>query len=113
MDGGAGRFEREPLFALTASDERNQNIGRNLVEARRAAQLLGDVELMAAPPQIKKTMAAVMVESSKRDSISPVPTGVAAAVRRFEPHFNEAMFPHKAQPHSITSRVLFTDAEDE
>lgn len=64
-------------------------------------------------PFVKKTMAAALVESTKRQSLVLVPKAVAEAMLRFFPLFNKAMYPHKAPRASTANRLLFTDSEDE
>jgi hypothetical protein len=64
-------------------------------------------------PTVKKTMAAALVENTKKQSIAFIPKDVAKATHRFLPLFNKALFPHKAPPASTANRLLFTDAEDE
>jgi hypothetical protein len=64
-------------------------------------------------PTMKKTMAASLVENTKKQSIAFVPKDVAKATRRFLPLFNKALFPRKASPASTADRLLFIDAEDE
>lgn len=60
----------------------------------------------------KKTIAAALVERSKKQSIALVPKEIAKLARRFFPLFNPALFPHKPPPVSVANRVLFTDSED-
>lgn len=64
-------------------------------------------------PNIKRTMAAALVESTKKQTIALVPNDIAAAMARFTPLFNKSLFPHRAPPAAVVNRLLFTDAEDE
>ena len=64
-------------------------------------------------PNTKRTKAAALVESSKKQTIALVPKDVAAAMERFSPLFNKGLFPHTAPPATAANRLLFTDAEDE
>ncbi|KAL8160533.1 hypothetical protein V2J09_002070 [Rumex salicifolius] len=61
----------------------------------------------------KKTLAASLVESSKKQSVALVPKRIAELSRQFYQLFNPALFPHKPPPLAVANRVLFTDAEDE
>lgn len=63
------------------------------------------------PP--KKTLAASIVESTKKQSIALVPKNISKLAQRFVPLFNPALFPHKPPPAAVANRVLFTDSEDE
>jgi hypothetical protein len=64
-------------------------------------------------PTVKKTMAAALVEKTKKQSIVFVPKNVAKATHQFLPPFKKGLFPHKASPASTVNRLLFTEAEDE
>ncbi|KAL3699785.1 hypothetical protein R1sor_017807 [Riccia sorocarpa] len=99
--------EREPLFTLHEGWFRRSSKPRTF-------SLTGECLPGSAPRvQIKKTMAAALVESTKRESLALVPKDVARAVERFLPIFNPALFPHKPPPIAAANRLLFTDAEDE
>ncbi|KAH9627343.1 hypothetical protein KSS87_020298 [Heliosperma pusillum] len=60
----------------------------------------------------KKTMAATLVENTKKQSVALVPQQIAKLAQPFYPLFNSALFPHKPPPSSVANRVLFTDSED-
>ncbi|XP_035545499.1 uncharacterized protein LOC108982101 isoform X2 [Juglans regia] len=62
------------------------------------------------PP--KKTLAAALVESTKRQSVASVPKEIAKLAQRFFPFFNPSLFSHKPPPAAVVNGVLFTDAED-
>jgi len=64
-------------------------------------------------PKLKKTMAAALVESTKKQTIAVVPKDIASAMERFSTLFNFNLFPHKAPPATAANRLLFTDTEDE
>eukprot|EP01018_Ginkgo_biloba_P014649 Gb_20931 [translate_table: standard] len=101
--------EREPLFPLCGTDpglQAQKKSGRGVV-------LLGPNVVSSAQPQQKKTMAAALVESTKRQSVALVPKDIVKVVQRFYPLLNPALFPHKPPPAATANRVLFTDAEDE
>lgn len=66
----------------------------------------------ASDQKSKKTIAAALVERSKKQSIALVPKEIAKLAQRFFPLFNPALFPHKPPPVSVANRVLFTDSED-
>ena len=61
----------------------------------------------------KKTLAAMLVESTKKQSIALVQKEVAKLAQRFLALFNPALFPHKPPPAAVVNRILFTDSEDE
>ncbi|XP_002964790.2 uncharacterized protein LOC9659924 [Selaginella moellendorffii] len=63
--------------------------------------------------QVKKSLAALLVENTKKQVIALVPKGIVAAAQRFLPFFNPALYPHKPPPAATANRLLFTDAEDE
>lgn len=93
--------EREPLFLLPSVSyavEVNEHGNR--------------VPSSSSQP-IKKSLAAALVETTKKQSVALVPKEVAKLAQKFFPLFNQALFPHKPPPVSVTNRVLFTDAEDE
>lgn len=64
-------------------------------------------------PKLKRTMAAALVESTKKQTIAVVPKDIASAMERFSSLFNTNLFPRKAPPASAANRLLFTDVEDE
>lgn len=104
-------FKKEPLFPFHGSEslaEENAEIlgGTTVPPAKVSSYAGGD-----QPP--KKTLAAVLVESTKKQSIALVPKQIAELAQRFLPLFNPALFPHKPPPTPVANRVLFTDAEDE
>lgn len=107
--------EREPLFMISISDQREGDARKNLKARPSSLSFHFKESLPVSAPRIpiKKTMAAALVESTKKESLALVPKDVANAVQRFLPFFNEALFPHKPPPMAAAARLLFTDAEDE
>ncbi|CAM0952735.1 unnamed protein product [Alopecurus aequalis] len=111
VDGTADntRSRKEPLFPLpvlsTGQDANNvsQDGSNNVSTASPASP---------RQSQPKKTLAATLVESTKKESIAPVPFEIATLTQRFYPLFNISLFPHKPPPATLVNRVLFTDAED-
>ncbi|KAM0884960.1 hypothetical protein ACQ4PT_030659 [Festuca glaucescens] len=111
VDGTAEkiRSRKEPLFASpalsTGKDANNvsQDKSNNVSTASPAS-----------PGQLhpKKTLAATLVESTKKETIALVPFDIARLAQRFYPHFKFFLFPHKPPPAAMVHRVLFTDAED-
>ncbi|KAL5840440.1 hypothetical protein ACOSQ3_013111 [Xanthoceras sorbifolium] len=104
-------FEREPLFpfpSLPSLVEANGEVskGRNLPPANTVPSSLSQ-------QPSKKSLAAALVESTKKQSVALVPKEISKLVRRFFPIFNPSLFPHKPPPTAVANRVLFTDAEDE
>ena len=103
--------EREPLFPLDnpSSSEANGEVLRGTTA--RDTQTVPFSPISDQPP--KKTLAAAIVERTKKQSVAPVPKEIAKLAQRFFPLFNPALFPHKPPPAPVANRVLFTDAEDE
>lgn len=102
-------FEREPLFplpCLPSSPDAN-------CEALRGSMSSAVKTSSSCQQQPKKTLAAALVESTKKQSVALVPKEVAKLAHNFFPFFNPALFPHKPPPAAVVNRVLFTDAEDE
>ncbi|KAL9384276.1 hypothetical protein Peur_024599 [Populus x canadensis] len=102
--------EKEPLFYLPHSPllgEANEVMRGNVpLAANRVTSSTGQ-----QPP--KKTLAASIVESTKKQSVALVPKDISKLAQRFFPLFNPVLFPHKPPPAAVANRVLFTDSEDE
>ncbi|KAK7359775.1 hypothetical protein VNO77_01740 [Canavalia gladiata] len=108
QSGCDSRVEKEPLFPFVSSvAEANNEISSGTAS--------GAVNAATTSPgqQPKKTLAAMLVESTKKQSIALVPKEVAKLAQRFLSMFNPALFPHKPPPAAVVNRVLFTDSEDE
>lgn len=60
----------------------------------------------------KKSLAAVLLENTMKESIAFVPKEIVALAQRFYAFFNEALYPHKPPPPPVANRVCFTDSED-
>ncbi|CAA6653925.1 unnamed protein product [Spirodela intermedia] len=60
----------------------------------------------------KKSLAATLVERTKKQSIALVPSDIASLAQTFHTLFNPLLFPHKPPPPPVANRVLFTDSED-
>lgn len=90
-------IEKEPLFPFSSSV-----VGAN-----------STVSSSPDKKQPKKTLAGMLVESSKKQSIALVPKEVASTTQRFLAFFNPALFPHKPPLAASVNRTLFTDSEDE
>ncbi|KAK1557939.1 hypothetical protein Q3G72_034534 [Acer saccharum] len=104
-------FEREPLFPCPSSPslvEANGEVskGRNLPPANTVPSSVGQ-------QPSKKSLAAALVESTKKQSVALIPKEISKLAQRFFPIFNPSLFPHKPPPMAVANRVLFTDAEDE
>lgn len=101
-------YEREPLFPLPCLlplAEANSFRGSSPPTANPGAS--------SSSQQPRKTLAATLVESSKKQSVALVPKEIAKLAQRFFPLFNPSLFPHKPPPAAVANRVLFTDSEDE
>ncbi|RYR13427.1 hypothetical protein Ahy_B04g070432 isoform A [Arachis hypogaea] len=100
---------KEPLFPFSSpSAEANSAVSSGTTN--------GAVNTISPSPgqqQPKKTLAAMLVESTKKQSIALVPKEVAKLAQRFVPLLNPSLFPHKPPPAAVVNRVLFTDSEDE
>ncbi|XP_015959826.1 uncharacterized protein LOC107483729 [Arachis duranensis] len=100
---------KEPLFPFSSpSAEANSAVSSGTTN--------GAVNTISPTPgqqQPKKTLAAMLVESTKKQSIALVPKEVAKLAQRFVPLLNPSLFPHKPPPAAVVNRVLFTDSEDE
>lgn len=96
------RFEREPLFPLCTFPNSSEPDGQGLILSSPASK-----------KKPKKTMSATLIEKAKNQSVALVPREIAKLAQRFCLLFNPALYPHKPPPAALTSRVLFTDSEDE
>lgn len=105
----SNHFEQEPLFPLQSIDACSQAMKKSA----RGVISSGKGIVSSIHPTQKKTMASVMVENTKRQSVALVSKNIVNVVQRFFPFFNAALFPHKPPPAATANRVLFTDAEDE
>ncbi|KAI5447216.1 hypothetical protein KIW84_014895 [Lathyrus oleraceus] len=102
-------IEKEPLFPFSSSAA-----GANSeVSSRTISGANNTVSFSPGKQQPKKSLAAMLVESTKKQSIALVPKEVANSTQRFLAFFNPALFPHKPPPAAVVNRMLFTDSEDE
>lgn len=99
------RAEKEPLFPLP--DSRLYDVSGT---SSSASNVVPSSPSQQTP---KKSLAATIVESTKKQSVALVPRAISKLAQRFFPLFNPALFPHKPPTGTIANRVLFTDAEDE
>ncbi|KAL5578841.1 hypothetical protein UlMin_011283 [Ulmus minor] len=104
-------FEREPLFPLPGLPVFAS--AKCEVSNRTSPTAMSTVSSSPSKYPPKKTLAATLVESTKKQSVALVPREIANLCQRFFPMFNPALFPHKPPPSAVANRVLFTDAEDE
>ncbi|KAG6641690.1 uncharacterized protein LOC122275671 [Carya illinoinensis] len=110
--GSDAPFVREPLFpfpCFPSYPEANCEVLRGPTIASAVKTV--PISPIQQPP--KKTLAAALVESTKRQSVALVPKEISKLAQRFFPLFNPSLFPHKPPPAAVVNRVLFTDAEDE
>ncbi|XP_047325609.1 uncharacterized protein LOC124929323 [Impatiens glandulifera] len=102
--------EKDPLFPfqnVQSSSQADTAVSKGIIgQTTKSPSFPND-----CPP--KRTLAATIVEKTKKQSIALVPKSIAKLTQRFYPMFNPALFPHKPPPPSVANRVLFTDAEDE
>ncbi|KAL5224700.1 hypothetical protein ABZP36_011339 [Zizania latifolia] len=111
VDGTADKnhFRKEPLFPTT--------VYSTCKDANRVSQERSNSVPTASPDssgklQQKKSLAATLVENTKKESVALVPFDIARLAQRFSSLFNFSLFPHRPPPVAMANRVLFTDAED-
>ncbi|XP_048131823.1 uncharacterized protein LOC115725896 isoform X3 [Rhodamnia argentea] len=105
------RSEREPLFPISSSLSAVEVDIQVLSGASPSNARTGSPSSGHHP--LKRSLAAAIVESAKKQSVALVERDVAKLAQIFFPVFNRALFPHKPPPSAVANRVLFTDAEDE
>ncbi|XP_010538710.1 PREDICTED: uncharacterized protein LOC104812970 [Tarenaya hassleriana] len=101
--------DRVPLFPLSQSVP-CQGVGGQVLNSSPASTM---GQSSPGQQQPKKTLAATLVESAKKQSVALVHKDIAKLAQRFYSLFNPSLFPHKPPPAAVANRVLFTDAEDE
>jgi len=104
-------LEKQPLFPVAVCptlSEVNCNVSRGDDPTSLDASTVSPNSKVP-----KRTLAATLVESTKRQTVALVPRQIAKLAQPFYPLFNPALFPHKPPSSSVSNRVLFTDAEDE
>ncbi|XP_020258723.1 uncharacterized protein LOC109835145, partial [Asparagus officinalis] len=104
---------RVPLFpvpALESSSNTDNDISGGT--ATMSSKTHSTFPVLADQTHSKKSMASMLVESTKRETVALVPKDIAKAAWRFYPLFNAALFPHKPPAQAVVNRVLFTDSED-
>ncbi|KAL5206575.1 hypothetical protein ABZP36_034784 [Zizania latifolia] len=110
VDGTAdkNRFRKEPLFPTTVFIT-CKDTNRVSQERSNSVSTASD---SSGKLQQKKSLAAILVENTKKESVALVPFDIARLAQRFFSLFNFSLFPHKPPPVAMANRVLFTDAED-
>ncbi|KGN55860.1 uncharacterized protein LOC101210537 [Cucumis sativus] len=103
-------LEREPLFPLP-SLHAFPGVNCEGMSGRISSVNTATLSPSQQPP--KKSLAAALVESTKKQSVAMVLKDIAKLAQQFFPLFNPALFPHKPPPAAVVNRILFTDAEDE
>ncbi|VVA93482.1 unnamed protein product [Arabis nemorensis] len=98
--------QRVPLFPLP-----HQEVGGEIVNNPRSAS--STIKSPSDQQQSKKTLAATLVESAKKQSVALVHKDIAKLAKRFLPFFKVSLFPHKPPAAAVINRFLFTDSEDE
>ncbi|TKY72160.1 Myb protein O [Spatholobus suberectus] len=101
--------EKEPLFPFSSSIAE----ATGEISSRTISRAVNAVSTSPGQQKPKKTLAAMLVESTKKQSIALVAKEVAKLAQRFLALFNPALFPHKPPPAAVVNRILFTDSEDE
>ncbi|PUZ61842.1 hypothetical protein GQ55_4G310100 [Panicum hallii var. hallii] len=110
VDGTADKNRRkEPLFPspVISNCQEASNISQDRPNSTPTASSVSSGQL-----QQKKSLAATLLENTKKDTVAIVPADIARLAQRFFSLFNFALFPHKPPPAAMANRVLFTDAED-
>ncbi|XP_042405448.1 uncharacterized protein LOC121995748 [Zingiber officinale] len=104
-------LKREPLFPIPVHTSQmgteDSFIGESSAMSSRSTSTLSAGQL---PP--RKSLAATLVENTKKQTVALVPADIAKLAQRFYPLFNLSLFPHKPPIAAVANRVLFTDAED-
>ncbi|TYK12027.1 Myb_DNA-bind_6 domain-containing protein [Cucumis melo var. makuwa] len=103
-------LEREPLFPLPSL---HAFPGVNCEGMSGSISSVNTATLSPSQQPPKKSLAAALVESTKKQSVAMVLKDIAKLAQQFFPLFNPALFPHKPPPAAVVNRILFTDAEDE
>ncbi|XP_057481771.1 uncharacterized protein LOC130768698 isoform X2 [Actinidia eriantha] len=103
--------KKEPLFPFHSSQSFAEANAEVLRETTPPTAKVPSYPSGDQPP--KRTLAAALVERTKKQPVALVSKEIAKLAHRFLPLFNPALFPHKPPPAPVASRVLFTDAEDE
>ncbi|KAF7094225.1 hypothetical protein CFC21_096552 [Triticum aestivum] len=103
------RFRKEPLFP---SPVLSTGRDANNISQDRPNNVSTSTPASPGQSQPKKSLAATLFESTKKESVALVPFDIARLAQRFYPLFNFSLFPHKPPPAAMVSRLLFTDAED-
>uniref|UniRef100_A0ACD5XXY5 Uncharacterized protein n=1 Tax=Avena sativa TaxID=4498 RepID=A0ACD5XXY5_AVESA len=100
---------KEPLFP-----SRRLSTGKdaNNVSEDRSNNLSTASPASSGQLHPKKTLAATLIDSTKKETVALVPFDIARLAQRFYPLFNFFLFPRKPPPAAVVQRVLFTDAED-
>ncbi|KAL5708580.1 hypothetical protein ACHQM5_019362 [Ranunculus cassubicifolius] len=104
------RFEKAPLFPIPntpISPETNNEALRSATF--QSPTLPSSLNVDQSP---KKSLAAALIESTKKQSIAFVPKEIVTLAQRFYAFFNSALYPHKPPPIPVAKRVCFTDSED-
>lgn len=105
-------LKREPLFPFPML---TSQMGTDQILYGEPNGIPSKTALPPPPGQLppKKSLAATLVENTKKQTVALVPMEIAKLAKRFYPLFNLALFPHKPPVPAVANRVLFTDAEDE
>ena len=109
VDGTADKNRRkEPLFpSPVIYCQEASNISQDRSNSAPTASSVSSGQL-----QQKKSLAATLLENTKKDTVALVPADIAILAQRFFSLFNFALFPNKPPTAAMANRVLFTDAED-
>ncbi|PPR86019.1 hypothetical protein GOBAR_AA34676 [Gossypium barbadense] len=111
LESSTTQYEKAPLLPLPCSSSMMEANNETSRSSASPVGCLGPSSVCQHPA--KKTLAATLVEKTKKQSVALVPKEIAKLAQRFFPLFNPALFPHKPPPVAVANRVLFTDAEDE
>ncbi|XP_021840162.1 uncharacterized protein [Spinacia oleracea] len=100
-------LEKQPLFPLPicSSPEVDHNVSKGDDRSLNTSESPNN-------KVAKKTLAATLVESTKKQSVALVPQQITKLAHPFYSLFNPALFPHKPPTSAVANRVLFTGAED-
>ncbi|KAL2944160.1 Myb-like protein O [Bienertia sinuspersici] len=101
-------LDKQPLFPRPICS----SVGVDCNAAKGDVSSLNTSEISPNNKVPKKTWAATLVESTKKQSVALVPPQIAKLAQPFISLFNPALFPHKPPPLAVANRVLFMDSED-
>lgn len=105
------QLKKEPLFPLQ-NYVVAQETTAEVIDGIKTTVETTSSSVFSCQGQPKKSLAATLVERTKKQSVALVPSDIASLAQTFHTLFNPSLFPHKPPPPPVANRVLFTDSED-